>query len=96
MTPPPAHRVRCQREALEDSLLRMPQDASHSLALSRSLDRLINHALRVRRSRFAWACCFLRWASRFSRRLFISSSCSAMAVPPVGQEFGVIIPHFPP
>ena len=31
----------------------MPQDASHSLALSRSLDRLINHALRVRRSRFA-------------------------------------------
>ena len=53
MTPPPAHRVRCQREALEDSLLRMPQDASHSLALSRSLDRLINQALRVRRSRFA-------------------------------------------
>ena len=53
MTPPPAHRVRCQREALEDSLLRMPQDASHSLALSRSLDRLINHAMRVRHSRFA-------------------------------------------
>lgn len=53
MTPPPAHRVRCQREALEDSLLRVPQDVSHSLALSRSLDRLINHALRVRRSRFA-------------------------------------------
>ena len=52
MTPPPAHRVRCQREALEDSLLRMPQDASHSLALSRSLDRLITHAMRVRHSRF--------------------------------------------
>ena len=53
MTPPPAHLVRRQREALENALLGAPQDVEGSLALSRSLDRLITHAMRVRRSRFA-------------------------------------------
>ena len=52
MTPPPAHLVRRQREALENALLGAPQDVEGSLALSRSLDRLITHAMRVRHSRF--------------------------------------------
>lgn len=52
MTYTPAHRVRRHRAALEEALLAAPHDAAQTLALSRTLDRLINHALRVRRGRF--------------------------------------------
>lgn len=53
MTHTPVRRVHLQRAALENALLGGERDAAYALALSRSLDRLINHALRVRRGRFA-------------------------------------------
>ena len=48
----PARLVRLRRDALETALLRVPQDALYSLALSQSLDRLISHKMRVRCRRF--------------------------------------------
>ena len=57
---------------LSERLVRNTIPAVHSTSTTAA-------RISVIRSRLASACCFLRWASRFSRRIFISSSCSGMA-----------------
>ncbi len=52
MSHTPVHLVRHHRAALEEALLAACGDSAQTLALSRALDRLINHTMHVRRGHF--------------------------------------------